>query len=101
MGIALLFCFKDWISANRVPYTSRLKSCFCILLIAATEWKLGAVQSYSKSDDFHLLEFPCKIEEGESISQNDLLLINKEKVLKVEDCVSFDFAGPATMMYLY
>ncbi|XP_004513650.1 probable helicase MAGATAMA 3 [Cicer arietinum] len=47
----------------------------------ATEWKLGAVQSYSKSDDFHLLEFPCKIEEGESISQNDLLLINKEKLL--------------------
>lgn len=58
------------------------------------------VNSYTESDDFHFLEFPCELEEGESISQNDLLLISKEKVLMVEDCVLLDFAGPA-MMYMH
>ncbi|KAL5074592.1 hypothetical protein RYX36_013576 [Vicia faba] len=43
------------------------------------EWKFGAVNSCSESDDFHFLEFLCELEEGESISQNDLLLISKEK----------------------
>lgn len=51
-----------------------------ILLTAVTEWKLGVVKSYSDADDFHFIEFPCEINEGESISQNDLLLLSKEKV---------------------
>ncbi|KAL2647115.1 hypothetical protein AAZX31_05G112900 [Glycine max] len=46
-----------------------------------TEWKLGVVKSWSEADDFHFIEFPCEINEGESISQNDLLLLSKEKFL--------------------
>lgn len=72
-----------------------LKSFFFILFVAGADWKFGVVKSYTESDDFHFLEFPCELEEGESISQNDLLLISKEKVLMVEDCVLLDFAGPA------
>lgn len=67
---------------------------------AVTEWKLGVVKSYSEADDFHFIEFPCEIKEGESISQNDLLLLSKEKVLMIRDCVFLDFEGPA-MMYFY
>ncbi|KAI4296287.1 hypothetical protein L6164_036256 [Bauhinia variegata] len=44
-----------------------------------TELKLGVVKSCSEADGFHFIEFPCEIKEGESISQNDLLLISKEK----------------------
>nr|KYP67340.1 putative helicase DDB-G0274399 [Cajanus cajan] len=46
-----------------------------------TEWKLGVVKSWSEADDFHFIEFPCEIKEGESISQNDLLLLSKDKIL--------------------
>ncbi|XP_027346794.1 probable helicase MAGATAMA 3 isoform X1 [Abrus precatorius] len=46
-----------------------------------TEWKLGVVKSWSEADDFHFIEFPCEIKEGESISQNDLLLLSKDKFL--------------------
>ncbi|RDY05359.1 putative helicase MAGATAMA 3, partial [Mucuna pruriens] len=46
-----------------------------------TEWKLGVVKSCSEADDFHFIEFPCEIKEGESISQNDLLLLSKDKFL--------------------
>jgi len=65
---------------------------FFILVIAGAEWKLGAVlnrdnnkpeQSHNKPDDFHFLEFPFDMEEGESISQNDLILISNEEVLRV------------------
>ena len=41
------------------------------------------VKSWSEADDFHFIEFPCEINEGESISQNDLLLLSKDKVLPV------------------
>jgi len=77
-----------------------------MLLIAGTEWKLGLVlnrdnnksdQSHNKPDDFHFLEFPFDMEEGESISQNDLILISNEEVLRVLDCVFLDFADPDTM----
>ncbi|KAK7373156.1 hypothetical protein VNO80_06554 [Phaseolus coccineus] len=44
-----------------------------------TDWKLGVVKSWSEADDFHFIEFPCEIIEGESISQNDLLLLSKDK----------------------
>ncbi|KAL1366258.1 hypothetical protein HN51_014103 [Arachis hypogaea] len=44
-----------------------------------TEWKLGVVKSYTEGDGFHFIEFPCEINEGESISQNDLLLLSKDK----------------------
>ncbi|XP_027919451.1 probable helicase MAGATAMA 3 isoform X2 [Vigna unguiculata] len=44
-----------------------------------TDWKLGVVKSWSEADDFHFIEFPCEINEGESISQNDLLLLSKDK----------------------
>lgn len=44
-----------------------------------SEWKLGVVKSYNEADGFHFIEFPCEINEGESISQNDLLLLSKEK----------------------
>ncbi|MED6209266.1 hypothetical protein PIB30_053081 [Stylosanthes scabra] len=44
-----------------------------------TEWKKGVVTSYTEGDGFHFLEFPCEINEGESISQNDLLLLSKDK----------------------
>lgn len=50
---------------------------------AVTEWKLGVVNSCSEADGFHFIEFPCEIKEGESISQNDLLLLSKEKVLMI------------------
>lgn len=57
-----------------------------------TEWKLGVVKSWSEADDFHFIEFPCEINEGESISQNDLLLLSKEKVLLViRDFLISDF----------
>ncbi|XP_061373164.1 probable helicase MAGATAMA 3 isoform X2 [Gastrolobium bilobum] len=46
-----------------------------------TEWKLGVVKSCSEADGFHFIEFPCEIKEGESISQNDLLLLSKGKFL--------------------
>ncbi|KAF7842677.1 putative helicase MAGATAMA 3 [Senna tora] len=46
-----------------------------------TEWKLGVVKSCSEADEFHYIEFPCETKEGESISQNDLLLLSKEKFL--------------------
>ncbi|KAK7319360.1 hypothetical protein RJT34_04080 [Clitoria ternatea] len=49
-----------------------------------TEWKLGVVKSFSEADDFHFIEFPCEINEGESISQNDLLLLSKEKFVGVK-----------------
>lgn len=48
-----------------------------------TDWKLGVVKSWSEADDFHFIEFPCEINEGESISQNDLLLLSRDKVLPV------------------
>ncbi|KAK7368741.1 hypothetical protein VNO80_10771 [Phaseolus coccineus] len=32
-----------------------------------------------EEDDFHFIEFPCEINVGESISQNDLLLLSKDK----------------------
>ncbi|CAK8570386.1 unnamed protein product [Lathyrus sativus] len=54
------------------------------------DWKFGVVNSYTESDDFHFLEFPCELEEGESISQNDLLLISKEKY--VDDKTTHAFA---------
>ncbi|XP_014490126.1 probable helicase MAGATAMA 3 isoform X1 [Vigna radiata var. radiata] len=44
-----------------------------------TDWKLGVVKSWSEADDFHFIEFPCEINEGESISQNDLLLLSRDK----------------------
>ncbi|MED6113986.1 hypothetical protein PIB30_075895, partial [Stylosanthes scabra] len=44
-----------------------------------TEWKLGVVNSYTEGDGFHFIEFPCEINEGEFISQNDLLLLSKDK----------------------
>jgi hypothetical protein len=69
-------------------------------LVAGAEWKLGVVQSYKESDDFDFLEYLIELEEGESISQNDMLLISKNEVLRVEDCVFLDFAHPATM-YMY
>ncbi|CAJ2673175.1 unnamed protein product [Trifolium pratense] len=43
------------------------------------EWKLGVVQSYKESDDFDFLEYICEMNEGESISQNDMLLISKKE----------------------
>ncbi|KAK2400622.1 P-loop containing nucleoside triphosphate hydrolase superfamily protein [Trifolium repens] len=43
------------------------------------EWKLGVVQSYKESDDFDFLEYLFELEEGESISQNDMLLISKNE----------------------
>ncbi|XP_058765700.1 probable helicase MAGATAMA 3 isoform X2 [Vicia villosa] len=43
------------------------------------DWMFGVVKSYTESDEFHFLEIPCELEEGESISQNDLLLISNEK----------------------
>ncbi|CAJ1935953.1 unnamed protein product [Sphenostylis stenocarpa] len=46
-----------------------------------TDWKLGVVKSWSEADDFHFIEFPCEIIEGESISQNDLLLLSKDNFL--------------------
>jgi len=49
-----------------------------------TDWQLGVVKSWSEADDFHFIEFPCEINEGESISQNDLLLLSKDKVLLVK-----------------
>lgn len=63
------------------------------------EWKLGAVlnrdnnksdQSHNKPDDFHFLEFPFDMEEGESISQNDLILISNEE--RVHDNTTHAFA---------
>ncbi|MED6131070.1 hypothetical protein PIB30_006689 [Stylosanthes scabra] len=50
---------------------------------AVTEWKLGVVKSYIEGDGFHFTEFPCELNEGESISQNDLLLLSKDKVVSV------------------
>ncbi|XP_052728563.1 probable helicase MAGATAMA 3 [Vigna angularis] len=44
-----------------------------------TDWKLRVVKSWSEADDFHFIEFPCEINEGESISQNDLLLLSRDK----------------------
>ncbi|XP_054777402.1 probable helicase MAGATAMA 3 [Prosopis cineraria] len=44
-----------------------------------TEWKLGVVKSCTEADGFHFIELPCEIKEGESVSQNDLLLLSKEK----------------------
>ncbi|KAG2399306.1 helicase MAGATAMA 3 [Vigna angularis] len=44
-----------------------------------TDWKLGVVKSWNEADDFHFIEFPCEINEGESISQNDLLLLSRDK----------------------
>ncbi|XP_054776314.1 probable helicase MAGATAMA 3 [Prosopis cineraria] len=46
-----------------------------------TEWKLGVVKSCTEADGFHFIELPCEIKEGESVSQNDLLLLSKEKFL--------------------
>ncbi|KAF1876481.1 hypothetical protein Lal_00021195 [Lupinus albus] len=46
-----------------------------------TGWKFGVVQSFSEGDGFHFIEIPFEMEEGESISQNDLLLISKDKFL--------------------
>ncbi|KAI9103657.1 hypothetical protein K1719_023280 [Acacia pycnantha] len=45
------------------------------------EWKLGVVKSCTEADGFHFIEFPCEIKEGESVSQNDLLLLSKQKFL--------------------
>ena len=59
---------------------------------AVTEWKLGVVKSYSEGDGFHFIEFPCELKEGESISQNDLLLLSKDKVLMITDWL-LEFAG--------
>ena len=53
------------------------------VLIAVTEWKLGVVKSCTEADGFHFIELPCEIKEGESVSQNDLLLLSKEKVLMI------------------
>ncbi|BAT74038.1 hypothetical protein LR48_Vigan464s000400 [Vigna angularis] len=44
-----------------------------------TDWKLGVVKIWNEADDFHFIEFPCEINEGESISQNDLLLLSRDK----------------------
>ncbi|KAG2371087.1 helicase MAGATAMA 3 [Vigna angularis] len=46
-----------------------------------TYCKLGVVKSWCEADDFHFIEFPCEINEGESISQNDLLLLSRDKFL--------------------
>ncbi|OIW13193.1 hypothetical protein TanjilG_17549 [Lupinus angustifolius] len=46
-----------------------------------TDWKFGVVQSFSEGDGFHFIEIPFEMEEGESISQNDLLLISKDKFI--------------------
>ena len=49
-----------------------------------SDWKLRVVKSWSEADDFLFIEFPCEINVGESISQNDLLLhFWKDKVLLV------------------
>ncbi|KAK7260354.1 hypothetical protein RIF29_26329 [Crotalaria pallida] len=47
-----------------------------------TNWKFGVVENCSEGDGFHFIEFPCKINEAESISTNDLLLISKDKYVR-------------------
>ncbi|KAK6945483.1 DNA2/NAM7 helicase, helicase domain [Dillenia turbinata] len=44
-----------------------------------TEWNLGAVAKCSEVDGFHLAEIAYEADKGESISQNDLLLLSREK----------------------
>ncbi|GAU33410.1 hypothetical protein TSUD_21030 [Trifolium subterraneum] len=53
------------------------------------EWKLGVVQSYKESDDFDFIEYVFELEEGESISQNDMLLISKNE--RFEDILNQEF----------
>lgn len=59
----------------------------------------GVVKSYTESDDFHFLEIPCELEEGESISQNDLLLISNEKVLMVFGLCMFFYHAFCTLVF--
>lgn len=48
--------------------------------IAVSEWKFAIVRECSETDGFSIPVVGYKAEEGESISQNDLLLLSKTKV---------------------
>ena len=50
------------------------------MCIAVAEWKFAIVRECSETDGFSIPVVGYKAEEGESISQNDLLLLSRTKV---------------------
>ena len=62
-------------------------SCFCLVWVyadAALDWQRVAVGLCAESEGFHKFSMAVENEFRETVSENDLLLLSKEKVSAVQ-----------------